>query len=604
MIFGSVDFYSDEKASSIPENISNGRNHNSLVFHPISCRSFDGGYYLHPALPYTNADFYFNDVDSGTLVLLSGTVYNRTELLSLLNIAAPVPDPELIAGLFRREGPGFVDKLNGDFAICILQPAKKQAFLFRDQVGIRAIAYHIDSQALYFSTDITGLCRAFSQGGAIDSDYLMGKFKYIDYRKTPFEKVKKLMPGHFLLYSENGIEIKKYWNPENIRPDKFLSHSQMLSDLNMLLSDAVRIRCDSRFRAGTHVSGGIDSGLVSLMARKEYSHQDTFFGFSWSPANYLPGDIKYDERELVRNLCRAAGITPVFSDLDSGKLTGIVTSFILNHGFFSEDRTVSQAVDAGVNLIFSGWGGDEFVSTAAPSIETDLLRSLKLGLFLKRNKIRQPGKFIRNVVFYILMPALGILDRGTVRSFRDDARYLKKSFKKSDRKAVRQFYFHTSRHHHHIGMLNFYHLQNRCENWFVMGYAHGIEYRFPLLDKRIIEFMLRVPSELLCKTDLFRPLLREISEDILPDEIRLNRSKNDPVYWSWMDELFGKTAPEFMQEVDTWKRNPDLLFVDFDLLKQNIAKYKDHSHVVDNKVLFRTLIYLKAIHEFTLAYRK
>ena len=47
--------------------------------------------------------------------------------------------------------------------------------------------------------------------------------------------------------------------------------------------------------------------------------------------------------------------------------------------------------------------------------------------------------------------------------------------------------------------------------------------------------MLKVPSELLCKTDYFRPLLREIGEGILPDEVRLHEQKYDPVYGrGWM----------------------------------------------------------------------
>ena len=55
--------------------------------------------------------------------------------------------------------------------------------------------------------------------------------------------------------------------------------------------------------------------------------------------------------------------------------------------------------------------------------------------------------------------------------------------------------------------------------------------------------MLKVPSELLCAGLIIPALcLREISEGILPDEIRWNKSKNDPVYWAWMDELFKDAA--------------------------------------------------------------
>jgi asparagine synthase (glutamine-hydrolysing) len=604
MILGAISFSNHTDRPSVLDNIRAWNSSENLFFQKASYGNFKGGYFLNTRLPYTPADFYYSDERNEIMVLVSGVVYNKPELVHHCNITEQVPAPELIAELFRHEGPGFIGKLNGDFIIFIYQQGKKQAYLFRDHVGIRPLAYATNSHTLWFSSDIIGLCRVFSDGQSIDSDYLLGYFKYIDYRKTPWEKVKKLLPGHFLHFSENGIEIKKYWQPEKIKVDKTLSHDKMLADLKSLLVDAVRIRCDHRFRAGAHVSSGIDSGVVSALARKEYAQQDTFYGFSWSPADYNHSDVKYDERELVRTLCMKTGISPLFSEMGTGNFPEIVSSFYDNHGFFSEGSTINHAVDFDTNLIFSGWGGDEFISTAAAAIEPDLLRRLKLCLYLRRNQIMQPKKFVKNVVYYVLMPALGILDRSTSRAFRDDARYLKKPFKKSDRKAVRLFYFQTSRRHHHLGMLNFYHLQDRCENWYVMGYRKGVEYRYPLLDKRIIEYMLKVPSEVLCKTNYFRPLLREVSERILPDEIRLNKSKNDPVYWFWMDELFRNSAVRFMEEVDEWKQNPDLHFVEFDLLAENIRKFKALPDSVDSKVLFRALVYLKAIHEFTLRYRE
>jgi asparagine synthase (glutamine-hydrolysing) len=602
MIIGSFSLNTDSSLAA--DKISKAIDCEGLYFHQVASHGFTGGYYLHINLPLEPADFCYYDELNDLMVLMSGSIYNRSEVLHLSNKEDGASCPELVAGLFLREGPDFVKRLNGDFAIFILQPAKKQTYLFRDQAGIRPVGYTINPQTLFFSSDINRLCGAVSGGHDIDREYLLGYFKYIDYRITPDKKVARLLPGHYLEFSESGFRIKKYWEPEKIRTDRALSYERIMSDLRSILHDAVKMRCDQRFTAGAHVSSGIDSGIVSALARKEYPQQKTFYGFSWSPADFSHPNLKYDERELVRTLCLNADISPVFSDIDRGDFPEMVSSFYDNHGFFSEDRTIRQAVDIKTNLIFSGWGGDEFISTAAPAIEPDLLRSLKLGLYLRRNQIRQPKKFVMNVVYYVLMPALGILDRSTSMAFRDDARYLKKSFKKSDRKAIRRFYFHTSRRRHHLGMLNFYHLQDRCEKWYVMGYRKGVEYRYPLLDKRILEYMLKVPSELLCTTEYSRPLLREISEGILPEEIRMNMSKNDPVYWAWMDELYRGAGIQFMNEVDVWERNPDLHFVDFAMLNEDIRKYKNHSPDDDYKVLFRTLIYLKAIHEFTLAYRK
>ena len=153
----------------------------------------------------------------------------------------------------------------------------------------------------------------------------------------------------------------------------------------------------------------------------------------------------------------------------------------------------------GVNLLFSGWGGDEFISTGHSGIDLDLLRGFRFRTFFRRNPVSEPRKFIRRFLFYVLYPALHILDPRAARSFSRDARYIKKDFKRSDREAISSFYFHRSRRGMHLNVFRFYNLPERCESWHVMGFRKGVEYRYPLLDRRIIEYMLKVPSELLCR---------------------------------------------------------------------------------------------------------
>lgn len=571
-------------------------------FKIVTNKCIAGAYYLHSNLPLGSDDLYYSDTSSDIVVLLSGFIYNKHELLSHFDANQPVNEPELIAHMFLNDGPGFVEKLNGDFAIFIGLPGKGECFLFRDQVGIRPLVWTVDDKTFCFSSEINGLCRAFSEGETLDTDYLLGYLKYIDYKKTPNRNVLKLLPGHYLRYSREGVEIIKYWHPEKIRTDTTLQYDQMLSDLRSILYDSVKIRCDNRFIAGAHVSGGIDSGIISALARSNFKHQKKFCGFSWSPANFTSANLIYDERDLVVKFCKETDIDPSFSTLSSDEFPDLLSSYYYNHGFFSEDSTSTQAAKTNTNLIFSGWGGDEFISTGDRGIELDLLRKFKFALYLKRNPLRRPVKLLRYLLSFVIFPAAGILESETAKSFKDEARYLKRTFKRSDKKAVDNFYFHTSRHQLHLNMLKFYHIQERCECWTIIGFRKGIEYRYPLLDKRIIEYMLKVPSELLCQTDYFRPVLREIGKGILPEAVRLNWDKSDPVYWSWMDELFRTTAIRLMKEVSVWKTNPDLNFVEFELLEKDIQKFRNNLLKVNPKLLYRSLVYIKTINDFTIQY--
>jgi hypothetical protein len=112
-----------------------------------------------------------------------------------------------------------------------------------------------------------------------------------------------------------------------------------------------------------------------------------------------------------------------------------------------------------------------------------------------------------------------------------------------------------------------------------------------------------MPSELLCRTDFFRPLLRIIGEGMIPDDVRLNKSKKDHLFSAWWDELLRFSALRVIDELPVWMKNPDLDFIDFGLLEKDVGEYKINPDNTDTRPLFRTLVNIKVLHEFTVEYR-
>jgi len=570
---------------------------------PVRAAGFNGGYCLHSRLPYRSDDVFYSS-NYHIIVLLSGCIYNWHELNGKKAGSKKVPDAQKIAELFIEEGPDFVARLNGDFGICILLPDSKQIYLFRDHVGVRPLAWSLSRDMLFFSSDINMLSTQLCSGEPFNQNLLMGHFKYVDLRNTPCSKVKKLLPGHWLRFDEQGIEIREYWNPAMFLPDRTMTYDKMISDLGKLLEDAVKIRHDGRFIAGAHVSGGLDSGVVAALARKACTSQPQFCGFSLSPISFEADKVRYDERELVRKLCRMAGIRPVFSDMTLSDFKGYIASYASNQGYFVEDKVLDQARGLGVNLLFSGWGGDEFISTGSRSIEADLFWGMQLGTFFRRNPVRRHHRLLNVIIKAVLLPSLGIIDRDLSRTMKMEARYLLKEFKRSNTEALKNFFMHSSRRSHHIGMLRHYHLQERCEIWSVNGWKRGIEYRYPLLDRRIIEYMLTIPSILLCGKPEPRPLLRTLGKGLIPEEILHNKSKVDPVYREFIGYMFAEAGREMAGETILWRSNPDLAFVDFDTLERDLSRHNDNPAGIDVRKLFRTVVIIKALHEYTLWYHQ
>ena len=79
MILGS--FSIDTVVSSVTERIRKMTEQEGLTFHPVANGGFSGGYYLHRRLPYSSADFYYSDELNDIMVLMSGSIHNRSELL-------------------------------------------------------------------------------------------------------------------------------------------------------------------------------------------------------------------------------------------------------------------------------------------------------------------------------------------------------------------------------------------------------------------------------------------------------------------------------------------------------------------------------------------
>lgn len=604
MIFGKVTFRSWGVTDNSIPGPGNEPGDGSMVPVRVSGDGFEGGFCLSPRLPYTKKDFVYSDTGNDIMVLMSGSVYNSPELNADAGFDESMPVPELAARLFIKEGPDFVKELNGDFAIFIHRPKRGEAFLFRDHAGIRPLVFAVENDSLLFSTDQEILASLMTNPGRAGLDLFLGLFRYVDYRQADYSNMRKLMPGHLLRFAGSRVAVSRYWDPWKIRVDRRMTHEQMLDEVTNLVQDAVRIRCDKRFTAGAHVSGGIDSGVVSALARKEYESQELFFGFSWSPGDFSVPDPQRDERPLVRSFCSKKGITPVFSDLNVDNFLETVTGSHDNRFYFIEEMVMKQAEERGVNLIFSGWGGDDFVSTGDYGIEPDLLSGLRLGEFFKRNPVRPFKKFVKYFLLYVLFPVLGILPPAVRRYFRQQGRYLRKPYRRNDRRAVRYFYFFRSRRQHHLRLLEMYHIQERCESWAVSGNRKGIEYRYPLLDRRIIELMIRVPSELLCKTDYFRPLLRESGEGVLPDEVRFNWSKEDHAYWSWMEWLYKESALVLMPQVALWRKNSDLFFIDFDRLERDFSLLQSSGPGAVGKGFFKTVVFIGALHNMTTAMRE
>ncbi len=575
-----------------------------LIDHKFQFGAFSGGLILNPVFKIRLSDLYYlNEIDQ-VVVIMSGFFYNREELVKLINIKSfSIPQPELAYQLYKKLGKEFVHEINGDFTIAIFHKKPASFLLYRDHVGIRPLSYVLRDDAFWFASDGLGLCKALHGRERINPDFIYRFLKNadeVDVNLLPLQGTKKLLPGHYLEVSSNKtVQLHKYWHPERINEEPSLEFHKVKEDLARLVENAVFIRADQQFTAGTHLSGGLDSGIVAALAKQQYLQQKEFLGFTWSSRDAEVSLEVFDERKLLEDISQQCNINPAYLEFDEDEITELFNDWRCMIEFFHEAILRKHARLKNVNLLFSGWGGDEFISINSRGIDSDLFFKLKWKAFYRKNPTRNPVKMIKRIIINILLPALGI-NHEWFKSKSEFTSYIKnkKQITGSKNSSLCKW---KSRRDVHLALLNFGHLGERAEFWFVNGYKSGLEYRYPLLDKRIIEYMLKVPSVLLFNKGYVRLMLREISRNILPDSVVWSKNKNNPALYAKMLPFNRKVFLDVKADMQEIKDNPDLNFVNYEKLENDILNNSD-KEIEEIPDYMSFVLVLKRLHEFTKGY--
>jgi len=545
----------------------------------VSYGQLSGIFLFDNNLPHDPEDFTYLDSEDEIMVLMTGSIYNIDELAKNLDFNnSSVKNPEIVLMLFKRYGIRFVDLLNGDFTI-FLYDKKGQAYLFRDHLGIRPVSYLLDDDAFWFSSDSLALCKVFYGSDRISEEFLIQFLLPYDSRITnllPSDKVKKLAPGH-LVTAEGSI--RRFWNPSDIRENKKLTFNIIIQDLKKLVSNSVLLRADSRFKASAHLSGGLDSGLTAVLAKQNYCDQKKFYGISWTPPGIGPDRLSYNENDLVENLCKSFGIDSLYSNIDNRDYIRFTANWRLLLQFFHEEKIRETLDSEEANLIFSGWGGDEFISYSDDGVDTDLLLKLKWIALIKKYKNRGWSAVIKRIMTRAVLPVI----------YPDY--FIKKNHKNNFKKYLignkriklnNSLYSWKSRKDAHLKLLYYGHIAERTEDWCINGYRHGIEYRYPLLDKRIVEYMLQIPSDIFYDETRSRVIMREICKDILPEKIVEHKYKNDPVLTAHVKKCTREAANYYLSSLDQCMEIEELSFINFEALGSEVQKILNSQNSNEN----------------------
>jgi asparagine synthase (glutamine-hydrolysing) len=494
--------------------------------------------------------------DGSLWITFNGEIFNylelREDLIRKGHRFATASDTEVILRSYEEKGEDCVQDFNGQWAFAIWDARRRHLFISRDRMGILPLYYTTSDRAFLFASEIKSLFACPGVTREIDSAALHQTFTFWCTLppRTIFKGVHELPAGHSLTLEDGVIRTRRYWQLKYPEPGDFAdgdrSELQYAERLLELLTDATRIRLRADVPVGTYLSGGLDSSIITALARRLSGGPLKAFSITFD-------DLEFDERPYQDEVSRYLGIQRVerrCSDQDIGKVFPQVIwqaeKPILRTApspLFLLSRLVR---DSGYKAVLTGEGSDEILGGY------DIFKEAKIRSFWGA----QPDSRVRPLLLKRLYPYLPNLQT-------QPTEYLNAFFKVTQGDLASKFFSHMPRWALTTRLQTFFSsdvknapqadsplaamensLPEAYARWsplcraqylettlLMPGYilssqgdrmsmAHSVEARFPFLDHRVVEFANSIPDQLKMRVLNEKYILKRCAERLIPLSVR------------------------------------------------------------------------------------
>lgn len=516
--------------------------------------------------------------DGEWAIVFNGCIYNfpvlKKELLSKGYSFKSTSDTEVIAEGLAEYGPSFFERLDGMFAIAAWHKNKKELWLSRDRFGVKPLYYFQQGSVFLFASEI----KAFMQHPAFKVELnAVALNEYFTFQNlfayhTLFKGVTMLPPANTIKISvdEPDFKHRSWWDYNFTEPDNTMSAEDASSETERLLTNAVKRQMIADVPVGSYLSGGMDSGSLSVLASKHVDRMYTFTaGFEMSEV--LGTEIGFDERvdaELTANFIKSEHYEQV---INAGDIRWSLPRVVwhledLRVGMSYPNYYISRLASKFVKVCLQGTGGDELYG-GYPWRYYRVFKSLDAPQFFDN--------------YYGFWQRL-VSDNDKPDLFQPHIQ-AQIDFSAPRKVFERVFTFNKNLKYNtpeeHIQNSLYFEIKTFLPGLLLVGdklaMANGLEERFPFLDNELVDFAQKIPvkyklanlenmkridenlagnkHKLFQQYDDGKNVLRNAMSHILPEKI-VNRKKQ------------GFSAPD-----ESWYRGENAQYVKELLLGKNIA---------------------------------
>jgi asparagine synthase (glutamine-hydrolysing) len=299
--------------------------------------------------------------EDGTVhVVQNGEIYNYRELRAGLEHAghrfATRSDTEVLVHLYEEHGDGFAQRLRGMFAVAVWDARQRRLVLARDPFGIKPLYYRDTADGLAFASELRALPR-----GEIDLDALEAflAFNSIPGPYSIFRDVRKLPPGHVLVWEDGEARVSRFARPAPVSASEVRREDQdeLAEELRARLRDSVRAHLIADVQVGVLLSGGVDSSVLVALAAQESSEPVHTFSIGFEERSF----DELDDARAVAQLYGTRHEELVLRPDAALLLPALADAFDEPFADSSALPTylVSELAARHVKVALSGEGGDE-----------------------------------------------------------------------------------------------------------------------------------------------------------------------------------------------------------------------------------------------------
>ena len=468
-------------------------------------------------------------LDGRLTIVFNGEIYNYRDVRAELEAAddrfVSGSDTEVILLAYARWGSDCLRRFRGMYAFAIWDARERSLFLGRDPMGVKPLYVARVQDGVVFASEVRALLSSGRVARRLDPEGLAGYLAFGSVREpqTIVRGIELLEAGSFAELRDGRWRVGKHWSAP-LWVDRSISRKDAIDETRSLLRESIALRLIADVPIGIFLSGGMDSSAIVALASQVSTRPIHTFTVTFDEA-------AYDEGPQALSLARAFGAEHHVVRLSSKRALDAIDDAVAALDQPSADGTntyfVAQAVrGAGLAVALSGIGGDEiFAGYAYFRRFRAVMRARRLLGRIPQGVSRLPRGLGLSTPF---RKTLGLL--GSAGDPFGVYAVLRGVFVGAQRRAllgehadggdaplpgdVAASEWARSAGGDAIAAFGLLDATNYLRNTLlrdtdVMGMAHALEVREPLLDHRLVERLFTLPGSMKLARGVNKPLLAE-----------------------------------------------------------------------------------------------